>query len=264
MKSYEIMLREANIQKNDILDVSSDLAKLILHCKKLGEQFDANEILEILKDLVGEDGTLLVRAFNWDFCSGFAFDIRRSPSRAGALGNVALKRADFKRSRHSLYSWFVWGKYQKEIVGLENVRSFGADSPFAFLKNHNGKQLMLGSDMYNSLTYVHFVEEQVGVRYRYQKNFTGEYVDENGLAQTRVYSMNVRDLDMDVRMFNHDRANLFPFKFEDEFREKGILTSKIYEDVFTGVLQLKPAFEIIKDDILYNDSKRICLFKGQK
>ncbi len=262
-KSYVKYINDCSLKKGDIVDVSSDLKKIIMLCYKNNELFDADELIECLIDKVGSEGTLLIRSFNWDFCKGIPFDYKKTVSRVGALGNVALKRDDFKRTRHPIYSWCVWGKYQNQLVDLDNKGSFSSDSPFGFLYKNNGKQLFLGSDMYNSLTYVHFVEEQVGVKYRYQKNFTSSYTDENGVTEDRTYSMNVRDLDLDIRMFNHETAPLFKETFEELFKTKGILQCRYYDDCYVGVLNLTDAYKYVEDDILNNRSKKICIYKGQ-
>ena len=113
MESYLNFIYESGIKKGDILDVSSDLKEIILFCRKYKEKFSPDAIIEALKDMVSNEGTILIRAFNWDFCHDLPFDIKNTPSRVGALGNIALKRSDFIRSQHPLYSFCVWGKYQK-------------------------------------------------------------------------------------------------------------------------------------------------------
>ena len=122
---------------------------------------------------------------------------------------------------------------------------------------------MYGANMYNSLTFVHYVEEQTGVSYRYLKDFTGRYVNYEGKEEIRTYSMNVRNLDLNIRMFNENTANLFEHTFEEIFLEKGILKEKHYDNVFVGLLNLPEAYKIIEDDILHNRSKKICLYNGQ-
>lgn len=257
------LLCELEIKKGDVLDVSSDLRKIILYCREHGEIFDPNELIDELKALVGTEGTLLIRTWNWEFCHGIPFDYVKTPSQVGALGNVALKRSDFKRTEHAIYSFAVWGKYQNELVRMKNVSAWGEDSPFAFMTEHHAKQLMLGSDMYNSLTYVHYVEEQVGVSYRYIKNFTGKYKTADGMEEERTYAMNVRDLDLDIQMFNEETAKYFPETFEEIFGRNGILKKIQKKNLFLGTVDLAKAFNIIKDDIINNKSRKICLYKGQ-
>ncbi len=264
METYLEMLEGSGLVRGDIVDVSSDLRKIQLYARRHGEAFDAGRILDTLQDIVGPEGTVMVRAWSWDFCHGVPFDYRRSPSRVGALGNAALGKEGYARTQHPLYSFAVWGKYQEYLVGMENKSAWGADSPFAFLLEQGGRQLFYGSDMYNALTFVHFAEEQVGVPYRYLKDFTETYIDVDGREERRTYSMNVRDYDLDVRMFNRASAHLFPETFEEIFLREGILNAKETDGVYVGTLELAKAFPYIKDDILHNRSRKICLYKGQE
>ena len=75
--------------------------------------------------------------------------------------------------------------------------------------------------------------------------------------------MNVRDLDLNIRMFSRKTAHLFQQTFEDLFTTEGILKKSQHENVFIGLLELKKAYRFIEDDIKNNRSKKICLYNGQ-
>lgn len=256
MVKYYDILKNIDIDIGDILDVSSDLFPMILNCRKYKEEFDPNLLIESIIDKIGNEGTIMIRTWNWDFCHGDAFDYYKTPSQVGALGNVALSRHDFKRTKHPLYSFSVWGKYQDYLCSIDNNSAWGSDSPFAFLNNNKGKQLMLGSTMWNSLTYVHFVEEQTGVKYRYLKQFTGEYIDHNHEKSVRSYAMNVRDLDLDIKMTSE--------KFTPLFFKQSVLKTYNFDGVSVSVVDLSAAYHIIEDDIVNNRSRLICRYRGQK
>ena len=127
---YLELIRTIGVQKGDVLDVASGLASVILYCRSKKLKFDSHHLLDALKESVGPEGTIMIRAFNWDFCHDVPFDILHSPSRVGVLGDVAMKREDFRRTQHPIYSWMVWGKYQEYLCGMENARSFGEGTPF--------------------------------------------------------------------------------------------------------------------------------------
>ena len=131
--TYDKLIDSLPINRGDILDISSDLQKIFLRCRKNKEDFDPGYLLDSIKEKVGPEGTLMIRTWNWDFCRGATFDIRKSPSRAGALGNVALNRDDFKRTEHPLYSYCVWGHHVDALMELNDPSAFGEKSTFAFL-----------------------------------------------------------------------------------------------------------------------------------
>ena len=93
----------------------------------------------------------------------------------------ALSRDDFARTKHPIYSFAVWGKGKEELCAMDNKSSFGIDSPFTYMTNHEFKNLFIDKDLGHSFVYVHYVEEQVGnIPYRYLKDFTADYIDEDG------------------------------------------------------------------------------------
>lgn len=252
---FKDLVKNTDIKKGDIVDVSSDLRRIILYCRKSKEPLSPDELLNSVQEAVSEAGTVLIRTWNWDFCHGIPFDYYKTPSRVGALGNIALRRKDFIRTHHPLYSYAVWGKYSKDLFELNNVSAFGPDSPFGFLTGHHGKQLMLGSTMYNSFTYVHYVEEQTGVSYRFLKPFTCGYTDETGKTEIKTYTMNVRKLELNIKMTSE--------KFIEDFQNAGALKTWDYGDLSVSTVDLASSYPIVENDILHNCSRKICSYNGQ-
>ena len=143
--SYQMIPSVIGIEKGDVVLLTSDITDLFLQCQEHGERFDPNVLLDRFQEAIGEVGTLLVPTYNWGFCQGKTFDYRKTPSKTGAIGNAALRRKDFRRTKHPIYSFAVWGKDTEYLCALDNVESFGADSPFAYLEKVNGKNVFIGS-----------------------------------------------------------------------------------------------------------------------
>lgn len=256
---YTDLYKEMNICKGDVVDVASDLASIMLYCKKKGLLFDANNLIDSLKETVTDEGTVLIRTFTWDFCKGIGFDVNKSVSRVGALGNVALKRDDFKRTTHPIYSWMVWGKHKEEFVRYDNISSFGNDSIFEALYRYDAKQLSLGNIDGDSCTQVHHSEAMCDVPYRYNKPFTGKYTDASGKTDIRTYSMHVRPLN--IKVYNpefHDGDNY------SLVESKGI-AKKIYHDDAIRCLtfDLHKMQDFIMDDICNNNGRYTVHINGE-
>jgi aminoglycoside 3-N-acetyltransferase len=195
---YKTIIDKLKIAKNDIILVSSDLAKVFFQLKKNDVTFNPDFFLDYLMEFIGSDGTILLPSFNWDFCKGKTFDYNNTPSMTGSLSKIALGRKEFKRTRNPIYSFAVYGKHAKSIINLKHTSCFGDDSPFAFLDKNNGKNLFLGLDYKYGFTMDHYAEEKIGVSYRYHKPFKGKYIDENKNETNVEFSMYVRDLSLNV------------------------------------------------------------------
>lgn len=239
---FDQLFETAGIQKGDILDVASDLLSLMLRFQERHEAFDANQLLDALQRAVGEEGTILIRTFNWDFCHGVPFNYKTTRSRVGVLGNVALKRADFKRTKHPLYSWCVWGKEQKFLTEIDPADSFGDDSIFAILEEKNAKFLRIGDLQGDSLTCVHLWEERAKLPVRYIKQFTGQYIDADGSYAEKTYSMFVRDLDY---RFIGEREHI-----EKKLNEKEVVARYQYDGVSIDWIDIKKLGIVYYADIL--------------
>lgn len=221
---YSDFLSGIGIEKGDILDVASDMMSILMYCRRKKLRFQPDHMLDALKEAVGEDGTVMIRTFNWDFCHGTAFDILHSPSRSGALGDVAIKRTDFMRTQHPIYSWMVWGKYKDELCNMTNTSAFGLGTPFDFLDKKRGKQLVLGNLTTTAATQIHHCEAMAEVPYRLDKIFEGEYIDRDGNSSLRKYSMHVRPLNLSVSNYVTETE-----AFGEMLKEKGIYRYKMYE-----------------------------------
>ena len=101
---YKSFLNGLNIQNGDLLEIASDLLSFLLYCRNKKLKFDANKLIDEIKHLVGNEGTVMIRTFSWDFCNKHIFDYSNTLSQTDSLGNYALKREDFKRTKHHVYS----------------------------------------------------------------------------------------------------------------------------------------------------------------
>lgn len=255
--SLRDIAKRLDIHRGDTLLVSSDMKGLLFQCMEHGDETDLNVFLESLMKAVGEEGTILIPAFNWDFCKGITFDYRRTPCRTGSLGKIAMKREDYVRTRHPIYSFAVWGKDAAKLYAMENRDSFGQDSPFAYLREVRAKNLFIDVSYRDSFTYAHYVEEWEGeVPYRYVKDFTAGYIDESGAESERTYSMFVRDLDRNVQV------TINPM--EEQFLKAEAVRHYLINGVDFRLLDLEKAYDLMKEDILYNRSRNLCTYDGQE
>lgn len=254
--SMQNIVKQLNIYRGDTLLVSSDMKRLLFQCMEHGDAIDLNVFLNSLMEAVGKEGTILIPVFNWDFCKGKSFDYCKTPGRTGSLGKTALKRKDFIRTKHPIYSFAVWGKDAERLHEIENKDSFGQDSPFAYLQEVRAKNLFVDVSYQDSFTFAHYVEEWEGkVPYRYVKDFTAGYIDEQGREEVRTYSMFVRKLDMNVCV------TIDPM--EQQFVQTGAQESYQINGIAFKLLDLTHAYELMKNDILYNRSRNLCTYDGQ-
>ncbi len=243
------------ITRGGVVFISSDIINLGIACMKNGEKFNANILIDAFLKEVGPNGTLIFPTYNWDFCHGTTFDYFMTKSKTGALSMAALKHPSFKRTKHPIYSFAVAGKYQDELCSMNNVSSFGADSPFAFLEQVNAQNVIIDVNYSNCFTFTHYLEQKIGVTYRYEKLFSGGYIDEHGIKSIREYSMYVRDLDLDV--VNDMEA------MGKDMENAGIAESVLINNLPFKIVNMGECFPLYKEDILNNKSRKLVRYLGQ-
>ena len=239
-------LRAQGVGTGDMIYITSDVTGLMNTARKrfgvrTAVERDAylDAFVNALQSLVTMEGTLLFPAFTWSFCKGKPFDIRRTYSQVGALNNwILMHRDDFRRTKHPLYSFLVWGKRSADLLALENRDAFGNDSPFSYIHRHHGKLLLFDVNLQRGFTFMHYVEESIRVPYRYLKAFRGRYTDAGGNTDERIYTMYVRDLDIVSQEYLRDS---FP-------EERGLLLRFSWQDLTLGVLDLAMAYSLYCDD----------------
>jgi len=248
--SYKKIPNLIEINQNDIVYLSSDIMCISFIAKKNGEEFDMDKLLDSFLNRITEQGTLIIPTFNFDFSNKGIFDYKNSPSTTGALGNCALKRSDFRRTKHPMHSFAVAGKMQNELCEMNNLNSFGNDSPFEFMKNNNVIQVMLGTDYQRSMTFVHYIENMANVPYRFYKEFTGEYIDFDGKKRIVTYQYPARYLEYNsVEKFNRIGKILESKKVAKKYIWNNFVEIK---KVFLG-----DSYKFIYDDIVNNRCRNI-------
>lgn len=249
----------ANLQSGDVIDVASDLMSIMSYCRKRKMDFDANKLIDALKEAVGKDGTVLIRSFSWDFCKGIEFDVKTSPSRVGSLGTIALGRRDFKRTAHPLYSWVVSGKYEKELLEYNNVNGLDDKSIFSFLYEKAAKQVNIGNMANSSLTILHYSEIMAKVPYRKEKFFEADYITLDGIREKRKYSMHVRPFNVAV-----SAAPLDSEQTQKVLSESGLKAVAMFDDKLKLVTyDLRATSDFMIRDLTENEGKLFVAINGK-
>lgn len=254
--SYREIAEAIGIKKGEKVYLSSDILSLAWAAKINGECFEIDRLIDSFQEQITMEGTLLIPTFHFGFSNQGIYDYRSTPSSTGALGNAALKRNDFRRTSHPMHSFSVWGKDQDLLCSMQNANSFGEDSPFAYMHKYNVVQIMLGTDYQRSMTFVHYVENMADVPYRFYKEFTGEYTDEEGVKSIRTYQYPARYLELgSVEKFNRIGKQLEEKNIVQEFMLNGISVKKV---------PLGESYAMIYEDAKYNMCRNLYDFNVKR
>lgn len=185
--------RRCGIEPGDTVLIHSSLKRTLLRDRTITPEV----VLESFLEAVGPSGTAVFPLFNFDFAKGVPFDIRSTPSHMGALTEAARVHPEAVRSGHPIYSFAAIGESANRFA-VDNFSGYGPASPFAILRELDGKIAVLDLSDVNSMTFYHHIEEMHEVDYRYHKQFTAPYTDAAGATAERTYGLFVRDLESGV------------------------------------------------------------------
>ncbi|RPD91718.1 aminoglycoside N(3)-acetyltransferase [Aureibaculum marinum] len=156
----------------------------------------SSSIYKQLRKVIGEEGTIAVPTFNFDFCKGIPFYSNTTPSKnMGVFSEYIRMLPTSLRSKHPMQSIAVVGPLAEAITNGDPQSAFGEHGAFDVLLKNNAKILLLGTD-YNAASFIHMVEEHNKVPYRYWKSFTAPYGVNEAETVDRTYQMYVRDLEV--------------------------------------------------------------------
>ena len=155
-------------------------------------------VINALESVLGEDGTLVMPTFNFDFNKGTPWDVRSTPSKMGVLTELVRNNPRAKRVFHPFYSFAILGKHAEMLGSLRYKSSYERNSVFGKLRDLDGKIMVIGLSYTNSMTFFHHIEQMEGVDYRFLKQFTGEVTDWDGTTKVDTFEMLVRDIDKGV------------------------------------------------------------------
>ncbi len=204
----------------------------------LGREGLLAALLETLLDL--GSGTLLMPAFTFSFCNGEDFDVRGSRSRMGALNEYLRKRPGALRSEDPLMSTALLGA-KTHLVTAVGHESVGEGCTFDLLhREPDAHFLFLGVRPSKCFTFSHYVEERLGVPYRYRRPFRGRVTAADGTGREDTYHLFVRYKDV---VPASDGA------FEAETVAAGLMAQRPCGDAFLSAIDERTAYAVYEDRI---------------
>ena len=183
--------------EDEIILIHSTLIQFLINneYEKVKENFN-----NFFNNLIEQNKTILIPSFTYK-----TWDYNMKNVNTGIMSNIVIDNPNFKRTIHPIYSWFVAGKLQSEILNLNEEKSIlGEGSVFEFIENYNTKIILLNT---SHLTYVHRIEELCYVPYRYYKDVIKDISINNEIISKKI-KIFVRDPKIDAKPYlNNEKQN---------------------------------------------------------
>jgi aminoglycoside 3-N-acetyltransferase len=130
-------------------------------------------IADAFRTVLGESGTWLVPTYSYTFTKpGEVYAPDETPSDVGPFTDYFRRLPGARRSADPIFSVAALGPRAEELLSELPHDCFGVDSIYGRLTRAGAKLCNVGVG-FRYATYVHHVEQSVGVPYRFSKYFTG-------------------------------------------------------------------------------------------
>ncbi len=146
----------------------------------------AEAVLDVVLEVIGPRGTLVVPTYTYSFGRGEVFDVESTPSAIGDFPEFFRRRPGVIRSRDPMLSHAALGPSAEAIVRRISRSCCGEGSVFDRLRERDGKICTLGVSLYYA-TFLHHIEESAKVPFRFVKPFRGR-VREAGIERDETWA----------------------------------------------------------------------------
>jgi aminopeptidase-like protein/aminoglycoside N3'-acetyltransferase len=164
-------LRLAGLKQGDIVFSHSNVGYFGFPEEGKTADIIFQTVLDAFRDVLGEEGTLVVPTFTYSYCKGQPFDPDNTPSTCGMFTEMLRQYPGVYRSQDPIFSVTALGKQARELTADVPTECFGRGSFWDRFLQADGVICNLNFDA--GSTFIHFVERCLNVPYRYDKLFTG-------------------------------------------------------------------------------------------
>lgn len=171
------ILVTSNIKKGDTVILHGNLGSINqIQEKSLNK---LSFFFNVLISYLGKRGTILVPSFTYSFCKKENFNVQNSKTYISDFSEKCRHLKIFHRSYHPIFSFLIYGFKKKYYLNSDLTTCFGVNSIFDLIKKDNAKLCGLGCKLDGMLTFMHHIEEEMNIKYRYLKFFSGYTIDKN-------------------------------------------------------------------------------------
>ena len=165
------VINTLNIKKKDNIYVSGNFINLGIFPIK-DYQILPKILFNLLKKKIGPKGTIIVPSHSFYLVNKKdSFDLKKTQSESGAFSNFILKQKKTVRQIHPFSSSAALGFNAKYICSNNSKHVYGPFSPFERMIELKTKFISFGIPINENCSQVHHAEFNMGVPYRYIKEF---------------------------------------------------------------------------------------------
>jgi aminoglycoside 3-N-acetyltransferase len=239
-KRLHILFKRLNIKRNDNVFLHTNSAGILQYTKsKKNKKKLFTIFFNLLLKKIGQNGTLVLPTYNYDFAKGKSFVYENYNSQVGELSNFFLKEHKVQRSLDPIFSHAIKGKLQNKLLRSKVDICFGDESLFKKIHDYNFKIFGFCCPL-NKMTFLHYIEKKMEVNYRFNKKFVSTFIKKSKKQKIELkYFVGKKNIDYKLK----------DYKLEKAFKNLKNFLSCDFGKFYCWTINAKECFEIIKKKI---------------
>jgi len=232
-------LEKLPIATGDVLFIHSNLGFFGRPAGLPNTQAVCSAFFNAIWERLGSKGTIVVPTFTYSFPRRKVFDPVSSESDGGVFAEWLRRQPDTMRSLDPCYSVAATGLLASALTTDAPENSFSPDSFFGRFHRAGGKILNLNFDA--GSTFLHYVERQLQVPYRFDKTFEGWARIDGRLRISRstIY----------VRYASSDATVVAFEPFDTVARQSGCFATVALGRGQMGVISAEDSYRLVADNL---------------
>ena len=172
------------------------------------EKFKKKNLLHIFNEILNElkIETIYLATFNYDYLK-FGKTTHSAKSQLNKITRLVQNQKNFKQTFDPVFSFCTNDKKYKFKI-IKKFESFGKDSLYHYAQKENMEYLNLGTSENFISTAIHYAEKFFDVKYRYKKQFIGNYKYKNKnnkiIYDHMVWPITKKFCNYDAKKINND------------------------------------------------------------
>ena len=239
-KKLSILFKNLKIKRNDNVFLHSNSAGILQYTKyKKNKKKLFKIFFNLLLNKIGQNGTLVLPTYNYDFAKGKPYFYDKYNSQVGELSNFFLKEYKVKRSMDPIFSHAINGKLNKKLLKSKVDICFGEESLFKKIQDHNFKIFGFCCPL-NTMTFLHYIEKKMEVKYRFNKKFVSTFIKNHKKQKIELeYFVGKKNIDYKLKNYKLDKA----------FKNLKNFISYDFGNFYCWIVNAKDCFKVIKRKI---------------
>lgn len=239
-KKISLLLKDLKISKNDNVFIHSNSAGIFQFSKK---KISLNLLFKYLKKKIGKSGTIVFPTYNYSVLKRRFFSWEELNSEVGYLSNFMLNNKKFQRTKNPVFSHIVNGQKTKGLLNSNNQTAFENNNNFfSKLIKYNFKILGFCCPL-NKMTFLHYIEKQSSVPYRFNKKFKLIFKENNKVKKLDYsYFVGKKKIDYSIK----------EIKVKKILSEKKKILIKTFGRYECWIVKSEDVFKIFTDKLKKN------------